>query len=446
MMETRTADNFAAEQHRLHERMKALLDGADKDGRQLNGTEEGEYRTLEKALDESLEKAQAAAKNAKMREALDGKRALAAGLVDEERRSRSNPQAASRGGSIGSSVGSIPGERRTLAAISESEGIFGALDSPEYRSRFADVIRCRADARALHAEMPELRTITTATSNAAIPTIMQNRIVELMQPLSPLFDLLTKLPAPEVGSVPVEATIGSAAWVADGSPVTLGDPTQTLKPIVAKSLGTGVAASRTMIDANAFPLEEYLSKKLAMRLRNGFELGALRGSGTGNEPKGILTDIAANYAGQIQAGGVVGSLTGDNFIDCEFKIPAEYRNGGSFQWLISDAALKEVRKLKDTTGQYLWKLADSGDLKLGIPGTINGYPYRVSGYFEAAATTKPCAILGNWEYFECYLRNSMDLFVDPYTASASRVVNFYAWMRMDFLLTVSQAFGVLRYG
>jgi len=446
VLEMRAANKFAQEQHELDARMRALLDKAEQEGRGLTDAENGEYRKLEDALDASIDKAQKAAQLAAAREKLDERRALTAKLAEDETRNRRNPMQlpARMSGGQGAQGGGRD-ERRSLSQMYNEDGWPTAIDSPEYRSLFADVLRCRRNAESVHADFPELRTLTLATSNVAVPTIMANRIVEILQPLSPLFSWLPKIPAPEIGSVPVETGAGTAAWVADGSAVSLGDPSQTLKPVNIKTLGTGVAVSRATIDANAYPLEEYLSRKLATRLRNGFELGALRGTNTGNEPNGLLTELAANFSSQIFTGGAVGSVAANDFIDCEWKVSAEYRTGANLRWLISDAALKEVRKLKDTTGQYLWKLADAADLRLGIPGTINGYPYFISGYFEAAATTKIHSVLGNWDYFECHMRNSMDLFVDPYTSSASRVVNYYGWMRCQFLLTIGTAFGAIKY-
>lgn len=459
MITTVAAEKFCNEQNKLSASMRELLDRADRELRGLTSAEKASYDAAEAQLDKSIADSQAAVAHDAMRTRLDSKAASTATL---ERRNQPNPQAANQnqrlaaggmtipgivgGQSVGSfSKASLGGESRNLNEVYAAEGWEGVLDSPEYRNLFNDCIRRRLAPELLHDQFAELRTLTMATSNIAIPTIMQNRIVELMQPLSPFYRLMTRLPAPEVGSVPVETGIGTAIWIADATAVTLGDPAQTLKTISAKNLGTGIGVSRTLIEGNAYPLEEYLSRKLSQRLANGFELGALRGSGAGNEPSGILTYIAANDAGQLEVTGAAGSLVSNDFFDIEYHIDAAFRFAGSLRWIIADPAVKEARMLKDTTGQYLWKLTDASSLKDGAPATINGYPYDICGQFAAAATTVPWGILGNWNFFECYERRAIEIFPDMYTASASRMVNFYAWWRGDFLVTLTKAFGIGKY-
>ena len=61
--------------------------------------------------------------------------------------------------------------------------------------------------------------------------------------------------------------------------------------------------------------------------------------------------------------------TADELIDLQHSVDPAYRNGDA-KFMLSDTALKGVRKLKDSQNQYLWQPS----LQVGVPDVLLGKP------------------------------------------------------------------------
>lgn len=68
------------------------------------------------------------------------------------------------------------------------------------------------------------------------------------------------------------------------------------------------------------------------------------------------------------------AITADEVIDLFYSLKAPYRKNAV--WLLNDATVKQNRKIKDSTGQYLWQPS----LVAGTPDTIPGRPVKTSAF------------------------------------------------------------------
>ena len=70
-------------------------------------------------------------------------------------------------------------------------------------------------------------------------------------------------------------------------------------------------------------------------------------------------------------------------------------SSGSCGWLMRDATVAAVRKLKDTTGQYLWQPG----LQAGSPDTILGKPVRTDPNVPAVALGAKSILFGDFSTY-----------------------------------------------
>lgn len=105
----------------------------------------------------------------------------------------------------------------------------------------------------------------------------------------------------------------------------------------------------------------------------------LRGNGT-TEPTGIFT---ATLGGTVTCSG---NLDGDDLINLVYALPTKYRAGASF--LVHPSNVREMRKLKDSNGQYLWQPS----LVAGTPDRFLGYPIH-----EFYDVPEASIAFGNWK-------------------------------------------------
>lgn len=111
-----------------------------------------------------------------------------------------------------------------------------------------------------------------------------------------------------------------------------------------------------------------LGKNIGRRMDNLI----LNGNDT-TQPEGLFVNPVINDAA-IKTKGV---LTFDHIIDAEYSVTAEKRPGSVF--LANTVQIKDLRKIKDKNGQYLW----SNGTTAGQPSTLDGYHVLESSYVPA---------------------------------------------------------------
>ena len=181
--------------------------------------------------------------------------------------------------------------------------------------------------------------------------------------------------------IPVVVTKGTAAWLDEGEEFDESDSVFGQTSIGAYKLGTMIKVSDELLNDSVFDLENYISTEFARRIGAKEEEAFLVGDADG-KPTGIF-----NATGGAQLGVTAGSataITADEIIDLVYSLKAPYRKNAVF--LMNDATVKAIRKLKDGQGQYLWQPS----LTAGTPDTLLNRPVYTSAYapiIEAGAKT-----------------------------------------------------------
>lgn len=196
--------------------------------------------------------------------------------------------------------------------------------------------------------------------------------------------------------VPKTTAHSTAAIVTEGSAIGPSDPTFGQATLKAYKYGILIQVSRELVDDTAVDLEGYLAMQTGRALGNAFGAHAITGTGTG-QPTGIVTSAATGVTGSTVAQGaaVIGAPTGDNLIDLFHSVIAPYRNSSSAAWLMRDSTIAAVRKIKDSTGQYLWQPA----LTDGSPGTLLGKPVYTDPNVAAVGTAAKSIIFGDFSAY-----------------------------------------------
>lgn len=148
--------------------------------------------------------------------------------------------------------------------------------------------------------------------------------------------------------VPIESTTPATNWTPELSTITQSDPTFGQ---ITLSVNELIAISRmsrqVLLDAAInYNLTDWIVGRFAAALGRQEDTAFMAGSGT-TQPQGIRTYTFGNTATQAGA-----NLTGDDIISCYYGLAVQYRDNGV--WMIHDKNLQKIRKLKDSSGRYLW--------------------------------------------------------------------------------------------
>jgi HK97 family phage major capsid protein len=335
--------------------------------------------------------------------------------------------------------------------------------SAEYAQRWLSAV-ARGDAA-------EMRVLSTGTTSAGIPTDMERRIVERMYQASILRQLAKVTTIDSKRTITIEGDLPSSALVAEQGAVSASDPTfeqvsvtpykfvcaNTMsQEFIEDAIGTGGVGSGL----------QYVADRCGVSLAKIMDQYYTVGTGA-SQPQGIGDTSSTNWnngagSGAINVGriirqgvaladdGAISTITGDNIIDCVHAVPPQYRTG-NFRILTSDTCIKNIRKLKVNSTDYIWKINETAGISGGNPGTILGIPYYVGEY---VATTQSAItgndvrgnayfIAGNFDYFEIFDRTGMTSMIDPYSGAANQRSTLYVTVRTDSRIMQPEAFATI---
>ena len=300
----------------------------------------------------------------------------------------------------------------------------------------------------------ELRALSTGSSGAGIPTDMERRIVDRMFQANVMRQIATVSTIDSKRTIPVQNALPTTALVAEADAISASDPSfSTAISVVPYKLATRVTMSQEFIedaigDAGIGSGLAYVADKcglsMALKQEEYFTIGDGAG-GTPAQPQGIC-DVGAITQVTDLGGAAVTTITADNVIDTVHLVAPQYRTSSKFRWLLSDTALKVIRKLEDTAGNYIFtptaNISQSGTV--GLPGTIYGVPYSVGQYVPTATSNgNVFAVVGDFSYFEIFDRTGMTSMVDPYSGAANHQVNLYVYSRTDSHIMLPEAFAAI---
>lgn len=251
----------------------------------------------------------------------------------------------------------------------------------------------------------EARALSKGTATAGgntVPTDFVNRLYEhLIETATLLRGGATVLntTSGENIDMPVTTSHGTAALVLEGGTIPQADPAFGKRTLGAYKYGDLILVPNELLTDTAVDLTGYLSRQAGRAVGNA--LGAHLVTGTGaSQPAGISTSTTLGVTG---AAGVAGAPNFDNIIDLVYSVIGPYRNSPNAAFLIKDTTAGALRKLKDSSGRYLWEPT----VTAGVPDRMLGYPVLTDPYMPATAVNAKSVIFGDLSTYYVRLVNGV---------------------------------------
>jgi len=206
---------------------------------------------------------------------------------------------------------------------------------------------------------------TPADGGYLVPQDFYNRLVTEMGERTEMRSKVTVIPMKtNVLTIPKHDTGPEVYWgVAENETKTTTTMDFTQPTITAYKLVSIIYMSDELLADAAFSLTDIIVKKFAEKMAEAEEAAIIAGSGVAR-PTGIFVNAVVVAA----AIACVGNLDFDDIIDLIYALPFKYRKNAEF--IIHNNNVRELRKLKDSDGRYLWQ----EPVAAGQPATIQGYP------------------------------------------------------------------------
>lgn len=276
------------------------------------------------------------------------------------------------------------------------------------------------------------RDLVKGTPAAGGVTVQATLYGQLMEHLIEVSGLMQGVPtmietdSGETIDIPVTTAFSTAGLTAEAAAIAESDPAFAKRSLGAYKYAFLTQISRELIDDSAFDLQGFLARQGGRGVGNA--LGAHLIAGTGiNQPAGLATLATV---GVTSATGVAGAFTTENLIDLFYSVIAPYRNSASAAWLMKDQTLAAVRKLKDTTGQYIWQPS----LQIGAPDTLLGKAVRTDPNVASVAINATSVLFGDVSTYFVRLAGGIRFERSDDFAFANDLVTFKTVIRGDGVL------------
>lgn len=224
-----------------------------------------------------------------------------------------------------------------------------------------------------------------------------------------------------VGNVDIPRQISQTAtyWVGESGGLTESEGTFDKVSLRPKTVGALSKISRNML-LQATPAIEMIARRDLMAVGAiAIDLAGLSGSGSGNQPTGVV-----NQAG---VGSVVGGTNGanlsfDHIIQLKYTPRVGNAPAGNEGFALNSKSLGYLSTLKSSTGQYLWD--PQGGLTANSPDKLKGASYAESQQLRSTLTKGTSAGIAseliysrNWDELMIGQWGVTEIAVNPYDST-----------------------------
>ena len=260
-----------------------------------------------------------------------------------------------------------------------------------------------------------------------VPEEYDHRLIDVLTEENIMRGIATKITTSGEHKINIAATKPAAAWIEEGEALSFGDATFEQKILDAHKLHVAINITEELLYDNAFGLENYIITEFGKALANAEEDAFLNGDGVG-KPTGIFDKTKGGES----IGTLTAALKSDDILDLIYKLKRPYRKNASF--IMNDATLAQIRKLKDNNGQYLWQPS----YQANEPDKILGYNIRTSAFAPTDAIA-----FGDYKYYNIGDRGSRSFKQLNELFAGNGMIGYVAKERVDGLLILPEAVKIL---
>ena len=261
-----------------------------------------------------------------------------------------------------------------------------------------------------------------------VPEEYDHRLIDTLSEENIMRRLATTITTSGEHKINIAATKPAASWIEEGGALTFGDATFSQILLDAHKLHVAIKVTEELLYDNAFNLEGYILDQFGKALGNAEEDAFLNGDGTG-KPLGLF---AATGGGTV-AGTLTAAIKSDDMLDLVYALKRPYRKKASF--IMNDATLPSLRKLKDNNGAYIWQPA----YQAGEPDRILGYKVETSAY-----APKDGIAFGDYSYYNIGDRGNRSFKQLNELFAGNGMIGFVAKERVDGKLVLPEAVQIMK--
>lgn len=313
--------------------------------------------------------------------------------------------------------------------------------TPEYRDAFGGFL---ANGRTTYQMAGEQRALQVDSDTAGGYIVASeqfvNRLIQGVDNQVFIRGRATVIPvtaAQSLGAPSLDADPANPTWTSE---LAIGSEDSTMafgkRELKPHPLAQFIKVSNTLLRMALQSPEALVADRLAYKTAVVQENAFLNGSGA-NEPLGVFTvsDNGLTTGRDVSTGNTTTSIKFDGLIEAQYKLKSAY--WGAAAWCFHRDAVKQIRKLKDGNGQYIW----APSVSVGEPSTILNFPYFMSEYAPKDFTsTDYVGVVGDWSHY--WIADAMNFAIQRLVElyAATNQVGFISRSSCDGMPVLAEAF------
>lgn len=239
-------------------------------------------------------------------------------------------------------------------------------------------------------------------------------------------------------SIPKQLTSTAAEWVPEGTAPRGSNVTIGQVPMSPKRVATFTEYTRVFLIQSSVAVESFLKDDLQTRIGLAIDYAALNGSGTNNEPLGIMNNPEVPI---LETEG--GVLTFDSIVDMETEIGAANAGGPSMAYLTNSRVRGYLKVVPEGLHiqQRIWTL---GDLNTG-DGVVNGYRAKVSNQIPGGVGSQRASIIfADWSQVWIGEWGGIYMETNPYIKQGEGIIRLHIEALADVAIRHPESFCVMK--
>jgi HK97 family phage major capsid protein len=283
------------------------------------------------------------------------------------------------------------------------------MTKPEIREYVNYMISGKTESRALQ------KDLDVGGGFLVLPEYLTSQIVQALdnqvfiRPLATTF----RVKADSVGIPVLDHDLDDPQFAGEISPTSLDEAMNFEKRrLIPKRCCKGIKWSRTLNSIGVINLAQFLNTRLIYKLGVVEENCFLNGSGA-NEPLGLFTTSADGVSSSrnVSEGASTTEVKADTLIAATFFLKPQYLADKSCRWIFHRSVMKQIRKLKDGDGNYLFGFDAAGVPRiLGIPVIQSEYAPSTMSSGLRIGMLGPLSFYGIAEHDEYKLQTLTELY------------------------------------
>ena len=313
-------------------------------------------------------------------------------------------------------------------------------NSPEYRqSVLRYLIAGVNDGGAIvDRRQDELRSIlgvsltgAGATGGILAPAALERTLLDFTAQYNVMRSLASVRSSNSDVEIPYATNRATAYHLDEGADFTASKPDFAKLSMGAHKVGALSIVTNEAMQDMFIDLENWIRDDFGVAFATLEETDFVNGTGV-KQPRGFLKDATKG----LDAASAT-AITADELIDLQHALKRQFRKNAT--WLMNDATVKLIRKLKGTDGQYLWQPS----IKEGTPDTLLSRPLVTSDEMPNAAAGKQAIAYGDFKWYRILDRRGLFFQRLNELYATSGQVGFLAYRRYDAKLLDATAIQTL---